>query len=461
MQTLDTASTLVSAPTTPTADFAAKLAKRDRVIDLARAVAIIAVALGHWLAAVTWYRNGEFGGKLLLELDSTVRPLSWVFQVVPLFFAVGGWSSAASWRSARAKGSDRHVWLAKRMDRVLRPLMVLVATLSALTVVSHITGIATGPVGILAKESLIPMWFLVPFAAFSIGGPWLVEAVEDLLIKRWLLVAGILSVLTILAVDLLRFFAWTPTGWANDVLVWLLCHQIGVAWHLGVFDRLGRRMLGAAASTSLAVAIGMTVFGTWPGSLINVPGQGDGVSAPTVVFVLLGLAHILGIEALRPQLKAAAHHRVLWPAIALVNLRAFTIHLWHFPALLVGTAVLLPLGIMPDATPSSTEWWLLRPVWVAALCIILFGFVSLAARFEAPGAPMRAVLPTNLPLLLATPAAAVAVWFGIRGLDKHGVASPAGFLGLDWATMLPLVLGAVVLASVSRGVRPTEASAER
>ncbi|WP_306514020.1 acyltransferase family protein [Janibacter hoylei] len=75
---------------------------RNRVVDLYRAVAIGVVVLGHWLMAAVVVRDGELAMANTLDLVPPLQGLTWVLQVMPLFFLVGGYANATSWRSARA-----------------------------------------------------------------------------------------------------------------------------------------------------------------------------------------------------------------------------------------------------------------------------------------------------------------------------------------------------------------------
>lgn len=83
-------------------------ASRNRVVDLVRVFSILVVVFGHWLMAAVTFEDGEIVPGHLLELADWTHPLTWLFQVMPLFFFVGGYSNALSWRSARRRGE---VWL--------------------------------------------------------------------------------------------------------------------------------------------------------------------------------------------------------------------------------------------------------------------------------------------------------------------------------------------------------------
>ena len=73
---------------------AATPATRNRVVDLLRAAAIVVVVLGHWLMAAVVVRGGELVPGHLLGLATWTHPLTWVFQVMPVFFLVGGYANA-------------------------------------------------------------------------------------------------------------------------------------------------------------------------------------------------------------------------------------------------------------------------------------------------------------------------------------------------------------------------------
>jgi len=90
---------------------AATPATRNRYADLLRVVSILVVVLGHWLMAVLAYEDGEFIGRNLLEVATWTHLLTWVFQVMPIFFIVGGFTNAGSWRSAAGRdvGDERFV----------------------------------------------------------------------------------------------------------------------------------------------------------------------------------------------------------------------------------------------------------------------------------------------------------------------------------------------------------------
>jgi fucose 4-O-acetylase-like acetyltransferase len=76
---------------------------RNRYVDFLRAVSIGAVVFGHWLAAAPYVdERGELTPTHMLAVSPWTQGLTWVIQVMPVFFIVGGYANGISWRAARA-----------------------------------------------------------------------------------------------------------------------------------------------------------------------------------------------------------------------------------------------------------------------------------------------------------------------------------------------------------------------
>ena len=88
--------------------------ERNRVVDLVRVLALGGVVLGHWLKQ-GWYVDHETLHRAgLLGIAPWTHPLTWIFQVIPIFFIVGGYANAVL--AARATRGTRYgPWLAGRV----------------------------------------------------------------------------------------------------------------------------------------------------------------------------------------------------------------------------------------------------------------------------------------------------------------------------------------------------------
>src|SRR5207244_3248431 len=89
---------------------AATPAKRDRALDGLRALALLGVVVGHWLVMPL---HPDAAGALRvsspLEALPGFAPVSWLLQMLGLFFLVGGYAAALGWRGPYL------VWLRRRM----------------------------------------------------------------------------------------------------------------------------------------------------------------------------------------------------------------------------------------------------------------------------------------------------------------------------------------------------------
>ena len=59
---------------------------RNRVVDFYRAIAISVVVLGHWLMAAVIVDGDGIHKSNTLDLVPSIHGLTWVLQVMPLFF---------------------------------------------------------------------------------------------------------------------------------------------------------------------------------------------------------------------------------------------------------------------------------------------------------------------------------------------------------------------------------------
>ncbi|MFQ5608871.1 MAG: acyltransferase family protein, partial [Woeseiaceae bacterium] len=99
--------------------------ERNRYVDFLRAVSILVVIIGHWLIATGHYVDGTMTPGHLLKSQPQVQWLTWLFQVMPIFFIVGGYSNAVSLESAARNAVGYAGWLAARLNRLVGPLLIL------------------------------------------------------------------------------------------------------------------------------------------------------------------------------------------------------------------------------------------------------------------------------------------------------------------------------------------------
>ncbi|MEU2054067.1 acyltransferase family protein [Streptomyces bungoensis] len=342
---------------------AATPASRDRAVDALRALAILGVVLGHWLVTALVAQDGGLHTASPLQHLPWLAPVSWVFQTLAVFFLVGGHAATRSHASARARGLTYRQWLHARLARLLRPVTALLLLWTAAAAALLLSGAPWATVHTLLKLALSPLWFLLVFAALTAATPLLTR-----LSPLWPLAV-------VLHVDVLRYGlhagpSWL--GWVNLPAGWLVPYTLGAAWTRGELEsrRAGWALLlsGTAATTVLVLCAG------YPASMVGVPGAAvSNLNPPTLAAVTFGLAQCGLALLLRDRLRRAMTRPLAWSAVALVNLSAMTVFLWHQTALMTTTAAALLAGRAPGlhTVPDGLDWVAARLLWLPVFAAVL------------------------------------------------------------------------------------------
>jgi peptidoglycan/LPS O-acetylase OafA/YrhL len=337
-------------------------AERDRAVDALRALAILGVVLGHWLVTALVADGGSLHTASPLHFMPWLAPISWVFQTLAVFFLVGGHVATKGYASARARGVTYGQWLRTRMTRLFKPVAAVVTLWTVAACGLLATGADAGTVHTLVKLALSPLWFLLVFAALTAATPLLTR-----LNPLWPLAV-------VLHVDIVRFGLGGPSwlGWVNLPAGWLVPYTLGAAWTRGELEsrRAGRVLLvGGAAATVVLVA-----WAGYPASMVGVPDEPvSNLNPPTLAAVTFGLAQCGLALLLRERLRRAMRRPLAWAAVALVNLSAMTIFLWHQTALMATTATGLSAGRLPGlhTGPGNLTWVAARLAWLPVFALAL------------------------------------------------------------------------------------------
>lgn len=363
---------------------AATPADRDRAVDALRAFAILGIVLGHWLVTALVARDGSLRAASPLQHMPWLAPISWAFQTLAVFFLVGGHVATRGYTSARARGTTYGQWLTARLSRLFKPVAAVLALWTVAAVALLLTGAEFGTVRTLVKLALSPLWFLVIFAALTAVTPLLAR-----LNPLWPLAV-------VLHVDLLRFGLGGPSwlGWANVAAGWLVPYTLGAAWTRGELDR--RRagwilLTGGAVATAALIA-----WAGYPASMVGVPGAGiSNLNPPTLAAVTFGLAQCGLALLLRDPLRRTMRRPLTWAAVALVNLSAMTIFLWHQTALMATTATTLLAGHLPGlhTRPDNLTWIAYRCAWLPLFALALTACWTAFRAYEQPSGRRRRPRP--------------------------------------------------------------------
>ncbi|RPK65645.1 Acyltransferase family protein [Streptomyces sp. ADI96-02] len=355
---------------------------RDRAIDGLRALALLAVPAGHWMLGGFRLDADGLHNASPLAAFGGLAPLSWVLQMLGIFFLVGGYASALSYRR---HGSPPDAWLRGRLARLGRPVLGVTAVWAVLLLALARLGVPGDTLRTASTLVIQPLWFVGVYAVVTALTP-----VCLLLARKWGGWAALPLLGAVAAVDFLRYgpFAEAMPSWLGVLNIlpgWLFAYQVGVSWGEGRIGRRGARLLLVGGGVLFAVLL--LVF-HYPASVVGVPGEARTNSHPPSLLVV-GLAATQSGAAvlLRDRLGRLLRRPLLWAPVVVVNRCAMTILCWHqsamlaaaVPASMAGTAV---SGLTTG--PDTALWIVARTAWLPVFAGLLVLLVRCARRFESP-----------------------------------------------------------------------------
>ncbi|WP_072392521.1 acyltransferase family protein [Hyphomicrobium sp. CS1BSMeth3] len=403
-------------------------ASRNRYVDFLRAMSMLVVIVGHWLAAAPHIdARGTLVTAHILTLAPWTAWLTWILQVMPIFFMVGGYANGISWRATRRDGKSYAAWLEGRLRRILWPLLPLLVVWVMIVGVEYARGVRPELISYGSRVAFIPIWFLavyvvivllvplmeVAWARFGMGSFWALTA------------AAIVGDVMYFAFDL----RWL--GFANYLFVWGAISLLGFAWLDERFsDRSVMLFCGALGFAALVLLVH---FGPYPVAMIGVPGDPVSNTTPPKV-TLIPLAILQGglLLAVQAPARRWLAGRGAWTATVAINSSIMTLFIWHLTATtLVVLAAYLTNGFGLRLDPGSAQWWWARIPWIIANTLALVPLVAAFGRFERPGVPEGPPALAWRHVLGALVTAA-----GLALLAAHGVGG-YGWFGLNlWGLAL-------------------------
>jgi hypothetical protein len=423
---------------------------RDPFVDMLRAMATITVVCGHALVIGFWRKNGTIAGGNLLETVPGFRLLTWLFQVVPLFFVLSGYANAAAWDGKPRTHGDGSAWIMSRLRPIALALSVPMLLGAVIAAVGRVLG-AEAIVGQALWLSSIQIWFLAVFVIVTLLSPLGLRSRMSASTQ----IAGLL--LGAVVVDMVRFFVWTGAAPLNFVFVWMACHQFGVAWRRGALHAPARNQ--AIRALMVFGAMVVLVAGPYSLSLVQISGRDRSNNyPPTVLLALIAMGQTFGALALRSRIEKLSQTRV-GSLLSGVNANGMTIYLWHLAAIAVTGVASLWIPVLQQ-TPGTLSWWITRPLSLALLLLFLVPITMLAGRGErrvmakvaAGGSGSRVALEGAPRLLAATRATviAAATLLATIQLCNWGMSDSTKPLGVRWMALA--ALGVALLAGrTSRG----------
>lgn len=404
---------------------------RDTGIDLVRALCVVAVITLHGLqVGVTLDRSGP-----VLEYATVgaawYAPLTWILQVMPIFFVIGGFAGSLAFARMREKGGTAVDFVVGRVHRLLVPAVLTIATAGIALALLLSIGVPADLVQLTGTRYGEPLWFLGVFLACQALLPALLFAHERA--PR----ATLLSLVTsAVLVDMLRGVTGIDAiGYLNIAFVWLALQQVGFFLAEGRIDALSRRTRALGGLAAVVLLAGTVAAGVFSPDLIA------NLNPPTTALLLVGAAQTAVLSLLRGRITQFSTRPRVAAFTAFVTARTMTIYLWNLTVLLTlaGVSAFLAMnGALALPEPSSLGWWLTRPVWLA------LAFLLTAAAGWALGGSER------IRLLRPTTSARRTTQAVLLGLTGVLVLLLAGTTVLHVVIALAAILAALARIRASR-----------
>ena len=354
---------------------------RNRYVDFLRAMSMLVVVVGHWLAGAPYLdaTDNLISSHILTAVPWTAW-LTWLVQVMPIFFLVGGYANGISWRAARRDRKSYAAWLEGRLRRLVWPVLPLLVVWVGIVAIEYARGVRPELISYGSRVAFIPIWFLAVYIGIVVLVPALGAAWARFGMKLfWALTAAAI------VVDVMYFavgLRWL--GFANYALVWGAIFLLGYGWLDDRFSERKTQLVGAGLG--FAALLLLTHMGPYPVSMISVPDDPISNTTPPKA-TLIALAIMQGGLLLAAQGPARRWltGRIAWTATVTVNGSIMTLFIWHLTATtLVVLGSYLAGGVGLHLEPGRTAWWWSRIPWVAANAIVLAPLVLAFGRFERP-----------------------------------------------------------------------------
>ncbi|HTI76801.1 MAG TPA: acyltransferase [Mycobacterium sp.] len=355
---------------------AATPASRDRAIDVIRIVSLVGVVVGHTIMATSTLRDGVFIWTNLLTASPVFQALTWVFQIMPLFFFAGVAASIDSPPQAggapRTPGSSWGNWLMRRCTRLYRPVFYYLAFWwVALAVLS--TVLPEHVYEPVAGISIQLLWFLGAYVIVLATVPLLAR-----ITTAGRLAAAVVGTYAVIAtVDAIRINVdgLSALGYLN-MAVWLIPGMFGVAYR--------RRLLASNSALALGVVmlvvnVALLMFGPYELSLVGIDTQHlKNMTPPSLLLAGHAIMMCAFAIAAAPAIARWARRPRVWWLAAIGNSGAMTLYLWHIPPLLAMHLVFDYLG-HPRFDPSAPGFIALSIVQLAIMGVLV-GLVFVTLR---------------------------------------------------------------------------------
>jgi fucose 4-O-acetylase-like acetyltransferase len=329
---------------------------RDPFVDFVRAFSLLVVVAWHWcFTIIIWKPDGPHATNPIGFTDGA-WVATWLFQVMPLFFFVGGYANLSAYRAKQRRGAGLWAFVWGRVKQLAVPSLALLGIWVVLGTIAA-TRYDGEWVWRAVRLVVSPLWFVAVYLLIIVLFPlmhWLHERFGTLVLV-WLVGASAL-------VDVARFaHGRTTLALLNMLLVWGFCHQLGFFYEPMV--AAGRRFASTLTWGGLFALVALVASNLYPGSMVGVPGERFSNMAPPTLCIVALVVFQSGVALLlRPWVLARLESSLRWARVnEVINRFAMPLFLFHSTGMAIALWIGTRFGFYDKRAPDP-GWWLFRPV---------------------------------------------------------------------------------------------------
>lgn len=365
--------------------------ERDTYLDALRAGALIVVVLGHWIATLPRFVDGQMvATEHLLQVWDMAGFLTWLVQVVPLFVFVSAAVSAEGVAKRLAEQQRQRHWWSARALAMSRPTVTYLAAIAVFAVISVFTG---GRLLEPLNQSLtIHLWFLVMLLGVQALLPWSVRADRRYGLGAVFALLALAALLDLLRgsprglADLLQLGALVTDsgggiGWLNALVIWLIPQQLGVAWKSGRFRGAG---VGLAILLLGVAWLIVALRSGYPVGMVGVDFEGrSNMLPPTLAFIGVMWLQVGAVLVFQRPASWLLERGAVARVVAILGALGMPLYLWHKLAELPAAWLGERLGLPIDAgLPGEAGFWSGRLWWIGLCLLMVVPVIVAVVSFE-------------------------------------------------------------------------------
>jgi hypothetical protein len=348
--------------------------QREHYVDFLRAVSLLVVVVFHWGFTILVFESDSLQADNPIGSTPGVWLLTWVFQVMPLFFFVGGYAHWIVWKKTTERGAGWAAFVGGRLRRLLVPAVGVAGTwLMISLVISGFRSIGwlSDAIGLI----IMPLWFLGIYAFLVLLAPAAISAH-----RRWGPIVLVWLAGSAAVFDVLRFAhdqEWA--GLVNFAVIWGFCHQLGL--HYRLLAEAPRQVGWMLLWSGLFALSALTSFGLYPRSMVGIPGDRFSNMGPPTLAIVALLVLQVGLATLLRRPVMGRLDRSRWAAFnELANRYSLPLYLFHTSGYALAVAAVYGLTRYVPPAEANAEWWLQRPLWLVLPALFTAPIIAALGR---------------------------------------------------------------------------------